>query len=387
MKNEQYLYREFILNFYEAPTHKFSSSGRFEIIGNHTDHNGGLCVAASCDLAIYGFVKKNDDDIIRINSIGYKDTIIKLNNLSCNEKEKGTSLALTRGIARYYLEKGYKIGGFNLISESSIFKGAGVSSSAAFEALIAQIFNVLYNDNKISKMEMAKAGQYAENKYFGKQSGLLDQSAICYGNISFFDFSNQEIGVETLSFPFDDMEFAIINSGGSHAKMNNLYSSIPLDMKNAAKKMGKNLLIESSLEELEKYKDKLSENEYLRAKHFYLENERVKKLIIAIKNKDKQTFLEMIRQSFISSRDNLKNMMVESNYKNSPLEACDYAYKFLGNEGAAKINGGGFAGSIIVCLPKSKSEQFIEYMAQKYPRNSISIVHINPDSPKVEPID
>lgn len=386
MKNEQYLYREYLLNFYKAPTHKFTSSGRFELIGNHTDHNGGLCVAASCDLSIYGYVAKNDDNSVVIHSIGYKDVEVDLNDLTYIKKEEGTSNGLVKGIAKYYLEKGYKIGGFSLVSESSIFKGAGVSSSAAFEALVSQIFNVLFNEGKISKLEMAKAGQFAENKYFGKQSGLLDQSAICYGNISYFDFSKKEPLIETLSFPFDDLDFFIINSGGSHATMSNLYSSIPLDMKNAAKKMNKNILIEASEKELEESKDKLSENEYLRAKHFYEENERVKKLIESIKNKDKKQFLEMIKQSFISSRDNLKNMMVESSYKGSPLEACDYAYEFLGEEGAAKINGGGFAGSIIVCLPKSRSEEFVEHMSKKYPRSNISLVHINPCSPIVEEI-
>ena len=383
MKNQLFL--SFVHSFNEVPTHSVRSSGRFEVIGNHTDHNGGLCIAASCDLAIKGYLSPSDDNNVCLRSSGYKDVSFTLNDLSIKKEEIGSSNGLVKGVAAYFVNHGYKIGGFDLMSESSIFKGAGVSSSAAFESMVAQIFNVLYNDGKISKIELAKAGQYAENNYFGKKSGLLDQTAICFGNISFMDFKDfNNPKVETLDFPFIDLGFVIVNSGGSHAKMSNLYSSIPIDMKNAAQKLGKSVLRECSLEELIDNKDKLTESEYKRAYHFFEENERVLKLKEALKSKDKQLFLQMIKESFISSRDNLENMMVKSHYKGSPLEACDYAYKFLGDKGACKINGGGFAGSIIVCLPILDVYPFMSYMADKYGIENVAPIIINPLPPEVE---
>lgn len=371
----------FFKRFKIKPEYEVKSSGRFEVIGNHTDHNGGLCVAASCDLIIDGYLAKTNDEHIYLFSEGYEDVNISLDDLSIKKEEIGTSTGLVKGVAYYLKEYGYKIGGFSLCTKSTIFKGAGVSSSAAFESMIGQIFNQLFNDGKIDSLTLAKAGQYAENNYFGKKSGLLDQCAICYGNISFMDFS-KEIKVRTLDFPFDDMQFVIVNTGGSHADLSDLYSSIPVGMKNAAKKLGKATLSELTFDEVNKNKDKLSEKEYALAKHFFSENQRVLTLVKALENKDKKSFLNAIKESFVSSRDNLENMKVDK-YEGSPLEACDLAYKFVGEKGAAKINGGGFAGSIIVCLPRNMSKDFVEYMAKIYGRENISPVNINPHSPQV----
>lgn len=378
------LYEKFETKFGFKPEYFATSSGRFEIIGNHTDHNGGLCVAASCDLAISGYLAKSKDNKVKLFSEGYEDMSFDLNDLSLKKEEVGTSTGLVKGVAIYLKQHGYQIGGFYLVSKSTVFKGAGVSSSAAFESLIGQIFNVLYNDSKIDPLTLAKAGQYSENHYFDKKSGLLDQSAVCFGNISFMDFSSKdEIKVNTIDFPFDDMSFVIVNSGGSHADLSDLYSSIPVDMKNVAKKLGKQTLSEVSFDDVYFIKDKLSESEFSRAKHFFSENIRVKTLVDALKTKNKQAFLSAIKESFISSRDNLKNMMVENHYEGSPLEACDLAYKFLDGKGAAKINGGGFAGSIIVCLPKNMSEDFKKFMAQKYGKSNVASVNINPNPPQV----
>lgn len=381
---DQLLYSKFETKFNSKPEYYATSSGRFEVIGNHTDHNGGLCVAASCDLAISGYLSKRDDNKVILFSEGYEDISFDLSDLSLKKEEVGTSKGLVKGVAIYLKQHGYQIGGFYLVSKSTVFKGAGVSSSAAFESLIGQIFNALFNDSKIDSLTLAKAGQYAENYYFDKKSGLLDQSAVCFGNISFMDFSSKdEIKVKTIDFPFDDMSFVIVNSGGSHADLSDLYSSIPTDMKNVAKKLGKQTLSEVDFDQVYMIKEQLSESEFLRAKHFFSENIRVLTLVEALESKNKQAFLSAIKESFISSRDNLRNMMVDNHYEGSPLEACDLAYKYLGSRGAAKINGGGFAGSIIVCLPKSESESFKKYMAQKYGENNVSRVNINPYPPQV----
>lgn len=363
------------------PEYEVKSSGRFEVIGNHTDHNGGLCVAASCDLIIDGYLARTNNEHITLYSEGYEDVNISLNDLSIVKEEIATSTGLVKGVAYYLKEHGYQIGGFDLCTRSTIFKGAGVSSSAAFESMIAQIFNQLFNDGKIDSLTLAKAGQYAENNYFGKKSGLLDQCAICYGNISFMDFS-KDIKVRTLDFPFADMQFVIVNTGGSHADLSDLYSSIPVGMKSAAKKLGKETLSELTFDEVNRNRGKLSSREFNLAKHFYSENQRVLTLVKALENKDKKSFLNAIRESFVSSRDNLENMRVDK-YEGSPLEACDLAYKFVGDKGAAKINGGGFAGSIIVCLPRSMSKEFVSFMAKKYGKENISPVNINPHAPQV----
>lgn len=363
------------------PEYEVKSSGRFEVIGNHTDHNGGLCVAASCDLIIDGYLARTNNEHITLYSEGYEDVNISLNDLGIVKEEIATSTGLVKGVAYYLKEHGYKIGGFDLCTRSTIFKGAGVSSSAAFESMIAQIFNQLFNNGKIDSLTLAKAGQYAENNYFGKKSGLLDQCAICYGNISFMNFS-KDIKVRTLDFPFADMQFVIVNTGGSHADLSDLYSSIPVGMKSAAKKLGKETLSELTFDEVNRNRGKLTSREFDLAKHFYSENHRVLTLVKALENKDKKSFLNAIRESFISSRDNLENMRVDK-YEGSPLEACDLAYKFVGDKGAAKINGGGFAGSIIVCLPRSMSKEFVDFMAKKYGKENISPVNINPHAPQV----
>ena len=369
------------------PLYFVESSGRFEIIGNHTDHNGGLCVAASCDLEIYGYLAPSSDNIVRLYSKGYQEVEFSLDDVTLKKDEIGTSTGLVKGVAAYLIEHGYIVGGFYLMSESTVFRGAGVSSSAAFESLVGQVFNSLYNNGQISKIELAKAGQYSENYYFDKKSGLLDQSAVCFGNISFMNFSSLAVPeIKTIGFPFDDMQFVIVNTGGSHAALSDLYSSIPTDMKSVAQKLGKKVLSETSLDEVEKIKDKLTEMEYLRAKHFFGENERVLTLVKALENKDKKSFLKAIKGSFESSRDNLKNMMVENCYVGSPLQACDYAYEFMGDNGACKINGGGFAGSIIACLPKSQSKAFIKHMSLKYGPQNIKAVNINPYPPLVTKI-
>ena len=380
------LKQSFINKYKVSPTHEVTSSGRFEIIGNHTDHNGGLCVAASCDLMIDGLLAKRDDLIVAMCAEGYEDVSFSLNDLSIKKEEIGTSTGLIKGVAKYFVDHNFKIGGFYLYSTSNIFKGACFSSSPAFESMIGTIFNEFYNDSKLSPLDLAKAGQYSENNYFAKNSGLLDQSSICYGDISFLDFKNPIPSVETLHFPFNDLQFVIINTGGSHEKMSNLYSSIPADMLNSAKKLCKTRLIDANLDDLEANKNALTEMEYLRSLHFYNENERVKKLVESVRNKNKELFLKCIKESFESSRDNLKNMMAFDKYEGSPLEACDYAYKFLGSNGACKINGGGFAGSIIAVVDKGRVDEFIKYMSIKYGKENIAKVNINPNRPCVKKI-
>lgn len=363
----------------------FSCGGRFEILGNHTDHNHGLCLAATCDLCITAAVRKmpNDDNVV-FASKGYPEIdVVNTTYLKPVEEEKGNSKALIRGIAEYLKTHGYKIGGFTAYSESTIFPGAGVSSSAAFELLVAQIFNDLYNDGQIPSLVLCKAGQYAENVYFGKASGLLDQIGVGYGGISYIDFANiEEPNIEHIPFNFNDLHFVIINTGGSHAHLSHLYSQIPQDMYSAARKSDVNFLRETSLEKLNVAI--LSDIEYSRSLHFFSENERVATAFEAIKNGDQETFLRMINESRESSTKNLKNMMVEDQYEGSPLEACDYFMQVTGGKGAIKINGGGFAGSVISVVPSDLLDLVLTKMKEKYGNENVKEVKVRPNGPVVE---
>ena len=381
--DKQQIKKQFETIYKQKPAHLFSCGGRFEILGNHTDHNHGKCIAATCDLQIVASVSKSDNDVVSFQSAGYPSSVVDLSELNNKQSEVGSSNALIRGVASYLVTNGYKVGGFNAYGDSSIFPGAGVSSSAAFELLIGRIFSYLYNDDKIPKLVLCKAGQYAENTFFGKASGLLDQIGVGYGNIVSIDFENiNEPKIENIEFPFDDLKFVIINTGGSHADLSHLYSAIPNDMYSAAKKGGVNYLRETTLEKLNKCK--LSENEYLKAKHFYGENERVDEAIKAIKSKDLQSFLEMINESRISSTNNLKNMSVDDQYEGSPLEACDYFNKITNGQGAIKINGGGFAGSVIAAIPKELVNLVTDKMGLKYGFNNVKVLNIRNDGPVLE---
>ena len=369
--------------FQNKPEHHFSCGGRFEILGNHTDHNHGLCLASACNLEIVCSAGKNGTKIVYFQSLGYEMDEVDLSDLEPNETEYATSKGLIRGVAAYFVNHGYKIGGFNAYSESTIFKGAGVSSSAAFELLVGHIFNVLFNNGKISKLELAKAGKYAENLYFGKKSGLLDQIGVGFGGVVKIDFSNiEDPVVEQTEFPFDDLHFVLINTGGDHSSLSDLYSSIPSDMYEAARLCGHNYLVEGSLEELEAHKDELTGLAYSRSTHFYKENERVLEAFKALEDKDEQKFLDLINESRESSTKLLKNMMVEDEYKGSPLEACDLLMRYSDGKGAVKINGGGFAGSVIALVPSSKLEKVIEKMKDHYGDFNVKEIFVRNDGPK-----
>lgn len=379
---KMHLIENFVNNFRLAPTHYLSCGGRFEILGNHTDHNHGLCLAATCNLAISSALSKNEDLTVHLISEGNLSFDISLDDLTMIPEEKNTSKSLVKGIAYYLKSKGYNIGGFNIYMTSTIYSGAGVSSSAAFELLIAQLFNVLFNDGKIDRMTLCKASQFAEFHYFGKKCGLLDQIGVAYGGIVYIDFKDIENPVvEATQIDFPGLHYVTVNTGGSHSDLSDAYSAVPQDMLNAAHKMGHQFLIEGSLEELEANKANLSDIEYTRSLHFYHENIRVAKAYEAIKNKDEQTFLDMVNESRISSTNYLKNMMVEGEYEGSPLEATDLAMKLIGKDGACKINGGGFAGSIICFVKDSCFKTFLKEMKLKYGDRNVQEIFVRPVGP------
>ena len=355
-----------------------TNGGRFEILGNHTDHNHGLCLAATCDLKIEGSFAKRNDNKIHLISLGMDDFIIDISNLDIVKEETNSSKALVRGIAKGIKDNNYQIGGFDAYLESNIFPGAGVSSSAAFELLIGKAFNKLFNNNNIPLLTLAKIGQYSENVYFGKKSGLLDQIGVAFGDISYIDFkdiNNPYIeNIDTSNFLNNNYKFVIVNTGGSHAHLSHLYSEIFDDMFYVAHKMGVNYLRDKNITDLENIS--LSKRRKDRAIHFYNENNRVKLAKEAIKNNDDKALINLINESRLSSTNLLKNMMVDNCYTGSPLEACDIAMDILKDKGACKINGGGFAGSIICLVHKEILDEFVSKMSLKYGQNNVRPVNI-----------
>lgn len=371
MLDKEYLEKArelFIDTYKEEPTHNFISYGRLELCGNHTDHNHGLCLVGTCSLSIKAAVKE-DSEKVTIKSDGYKPFTININDLEAKENEKSTSIALTKGVLYKLKSLGYKIGGFKASCNSNIYNGAGVSSSAAFELFIAEVINALYNEDKIDRLTLAQVGQFAENDYFGKRSGLLDQCGSSFGGVCALDFADPSNAiVEPIKFPNWPMKIFLVNPGMSHAHMDNLYSSIPDDMKAVARAFGKSVLREvdedtfnsriDTLEGVTKFQKK-------RAIHFMNENKRVARIISAVKKDNMADFIQVVRECEKSQEDLLKNVCVPGKYKGSPLEAVRRANKVL-KTGTSRVMGGGFAGSIICLVPNEEEVAFIAHMNKYY---------------------
>ncbi len=366
---EQYMDR-----FGEEPKLYFECGGRFEILGNHTDHNHGLCIVGTCDLSIKAAVKRREDDLIFINSEGHPDICIDCHDLTLAKGELGTSAGITKGVVQYLRNAGYQYGGFNAYMNSDIGTGIGVSSSAAFELIIGQIVNELFNDGKINKLVLAKAGQYSENYFYNKKSGLLDQIGVAYGGVNLIDFGNiDEPNIVKLDWPFKDVHFVLVNPGGSHSELSANYSSIPESMENVAKHFGKKYLRDvgekAFNEELEEEKEHghshFDDLDRHRAIHFFNENRRVLSAIKAMKENNVSDFFKAVNETQHSCQNHLFNTQVEGQYAGSPQEAVDLANAVL-KDGACKINGGGFMGSIICFVKDDELEYFMEKMKKRY---------------------
>lgn len=371
----------FFLNHKKEAELFLDCGGRFEVLGNHTDHNHGLCIAGTCSLKINAAVSKRNDLEVHFVSKGFNPFVINLKDLEKKEEEKETSEGLIRGIARYLKDNSYNIGGFDVYMESTVPAGAGVSSSAAFELLVGQIFNVLFNEGKIEKLVLCKAGHFAERNFFGKKCGLLDQIGVAYGGYTSIDFKDEANPViESLKIDMAGYHFVIVNSGGSHADLSDLYSQIPADMLDAAHEMGHNFLREGTKEELLKHKGSLSSRAYDRAMHFYNENERVVRAKEYIKNGNIQGLIDMMNASRISSTELLKNMYVNK-IEGSPVEACNLVLEASEGKAGVKINGGGFAGSVISLVPDAYLDKVTNKAKERYGEHNVHIIDIRNTGP------
>ena len=382
MKN--YLKNKFLEQYKAEPELYLSCGGRFEVLGNHTDHNHGLCMAATCSLSIFASIKRRDDLLVHLYSEGFTESTIDLSNLDKNDDIKGKPDALVKGVAAY-LAKEYKIGGFDIYIKSQIPGGAGVSSSAAFELLFAQAFNKLFNNEQIPLMTLCKASQFAEREYYGKMCGLLDQIGVAYGGLVYIDFEDiANPVVKPLKVTLENYSFVIVNSGGSHAGLDHLYKAIPDDMYKVAHYFGKEYLREVEEAEVIKNKqdviDKCGELAYERALHFFGENRRVKEAFDAIEKGELDVLARLMNESRMSSTDLLHNMYVDDK-QGSPLEACELIIKASREKAGVKINGGGFAGSVIALVPNDELDNVLKETKTKYGEHNVHLVNIRNEIP------
>lgn len=332
----------------------FSAPGRTEIGGNHTDHQRGEVLAASINLDIIGVVRKTDKSEVRIVSDDLDEVVVPLDKLIVNMEEKETTKALIKGVLSGFVERGHNIGGFCAYVTSDVLIGAGLSSSAAFETLIGTILSGLYNYMSISSVEIAQIGQYAENVYFGKPCGLMDQMACSVGSFVHIDFRDPKYPeINKLDFNMSDHGYSlcITDTKGSHADLTEEYAAIPQEMKSVANFFGKKFLREVELEDVLKSINELRLNlgdrSLLRALHYFYENERVKKQVCALKQGNIEAFLQEVKTSGNSSFKYLQNVYSNMNVMNQNISvALMISDITLKTEGVSRVHGGGFAGTI-----------------------------------------
>ena len=345
-----------------------SAPGRTEVCGNHTDHNNGKVLAASINLDAVGVVAKSDEPTVRVKSLGHAMNVVDITNLAPDEAEYGNSTEMVRGVISKINDWGYEIGGFDALTTSDVMGGSGLSSSAAFEVLIGTTVSYLFNDGKISAVEIAKAAQYAENAFFGKPCGLLDQMASSVGTFVTIDFeSTEEPVIKKVAFDFSKSghSLCIIDTGGSHSDLTDDYAAVRQEMESVAKAMGKNVLREISFEDFKaavpSLMGKVNDRAILRAFHFYNENIRVDKAVSALESGDFDTFKQVICSSGLSSYMYNQNVFSPSNPTEQKLSvALCISQEMLEGKGAYRVHGGGFAGTIQAFVP---NEILAEYKA------------------------
>lgn len=366
----------------------FSVPGRTEIIGNHTDHNHGKVMAGAINRDILAIVSKNDDNVIRFCSEGYSKDQINISDVTSPEKfRKFTSRALVAGMVNAFIEAGHAVGGYDAYSCTEVLKGSGLSSSAAFEVMIGNILNHLYNDGKVDNKEIAKYAQYSENVYFGKPCGLMDQMACAVGGFVYIDFEdNKNPIVESVDLSLSDAGYSlcIVNTGGSHAGLNEDYASVPAEMKAVAAYLGKDVLRglteEDILRAVPMLRKRSGDRAILRAIHFVRENDRVEQALKALKNKDLQEFYKIILASGRSSYQYLQNVYTNQNpfEQGISLALCVADGVLSGKDGAFRVHGGGFAGTIQAFVRNEDLDGFVSKMNAVFGEGAAMPLNVRP---------
>lgn len=364
----------------------FSAPGRTEVGGNHTDHNFGCVLAASVNLDVIAVVSKTDNGIIRVKSEGFEMDTVSLDVLTPIEQEKGLSSSLIRGIGAQFSELSYQIGGFDAYTTSNVLKGSGLSSSAAFEVLVGTILSHLYNDATVSAVQIAQIAQYAENVFFGKPCGLMDQMASSVGSFVSIDFADPKHPViKKVEFDFASCDYSlcIVDTHGNHADLTDDYASIPKEMKSVAALFGKEVLrgitIDELIEKAPIIRGKCSDRAFLRAIHFTQDNERAQQLAAALEQNDFETFKRIIVESGHSSFMYLQNVYTTHNPCEQGLSvALAITEKLLSGKGAYRVHGGGFAGTIQAFVPNELLESYQQTMDRIFGSGSCHVLQIRP---------
>lgn len=364
----------------------FSAPGRTEVGGNHTDHQHGRVLAGSVDLDVIAVVAKNDENVVRIKSEGYDMDVIDLNNLDVVKTEEGKAAALIRGMCAYVKQAGFEIGGFNAYTTSNVLKGSGLSSSAAFEVLVGVILSNLFNNGGIDAVEIAKLAQKAENVYFGKPCGLMDQMASSVGGFTAIDFADPKNPViEKIDFDLSaqNHSLCIVNTGGNHADLTSDYAAITEEMRLIANSLGEDFLRDISEEQfyakISTLRANCGDRAVIRAMHFLADNALVvdeKKALLENRFDD---FLTMIKKSGNSSFRYLQNVFSVSAPKEQGLSlALALTERFLGERGGFRVHGGGFAGTIQAFVPNDLLEDYKKMIESAFGEGNCYVLNIRP---------
>ena len=376
----------FAASFGGAPERYFSAPGRTEIGGNHTDHQRGRVLAGAVNLDTVAAVRPNGTNTIRIQSKGYPMSIVELDDLTPVESEINSTPALIRGVAARFIQLGCRVEGFDAYCESTVLPGSGLSSSAAYEVLIGTIINHLFFGGKASQPEIAQISQYAENVFFGKPCGLMDQMASAVGNLVTIDFFDKENPViEPVDFDFASCGHAlcIIDSGADHADLTDEYAAIPGEIKAVAACMGREVL--TQIDEADFYarlpelRQTCGDRAVMRCIHFYQENARVPQQVAALREGDFDRFLSLVKQSGYSSYMYLQNV-IPAGYKAHQdvavaLALCEH---FLAGRGAYRVHGGGFAGTVQAFVPYDMLDEFVAGMDGALGEGACHVLSIRP---------
>ena len=349
----------------------FSVPGRSEVCGNHTDHQHGQVLATAINLDIITVVSKDEEKVLLKDK--YTSNPVYINDLDMKEEEKDTSEGLIRGILYRFKELGYKIGGFKGFSTSNVLAGSGLSSSAAYEGMIGVILSGLYNDMKVDSVEIAKIGQYAENVYFGKPCGLMDQCACAVGGLIHIDFKdNSNPVVEKIDNDFSQYGYSlcIVDVHASHADLTPDYAAIPSEMKEVAAYFGKKFLREVSeegfIKEISNIRHSIGDRAVARALHYFEEDKRVGKITKALKDNDFETFKACIKSSGDSSFKYLQNIYSNNDINNQAVTiALGLSELFLEGHGVSRVHGGGFAGTIQAFVENNYVQEYKKKIEEK----------------------
>lgn len=377
IKSYEELYGEDEVEIYSAP-------GRSEVGGNHTDHQRGQVLACGLNLDVIAIVSKSDDGIIKIVSDDYNIKDIDINDLEKKDSEENTSESLIRGVAKRLKDEGYAIGGFKTFMTSDVLRGSGMSSSAAFEVAIGTILSGLYNNMEISPVFIAQASQYAENVYFGKPSGLMDQMASSVGslvNIDFKDTKNPVIKKVDVDFSKFSHSLCIVDTKGSHADLTPEYAAVPVDMKKVAAFFGKEVLREVDEEEfytnIKEVREKVGDRAVVRAMHFFFDHNTVTKEVNALEAGDFEEFKKNITASGNSSFKYLQNVYPASDVENQGLSVgLGVSERVLARKGAVRVHGGGFAGTIQAFVPNDMVDEYREEMDRLFGEGSCHVLKV-----------